>query len=84
MRPWEELSKDKVLEKLSNYKRDKRLQGFLRFKVRNKLKKLKTATRQLKIGVNPTGDMRQILKVSNLIIPSHYIIQILTRYMVLA
>ena len=63
MTTWREMSRDNVLEKLSKYRKEKRLQGFLRFKLRSKLKKLKTATRQLQIGRNPPNEMRQILKV---------------------
>ena len=57
------LSRENVLEKLSKYRKDKRLQGFLRYKIRSQIKKLKTATRQMKIGQTPSSEMRQILKV---------------------
>ena len=63
MTNWKDMSKENVLSKLSNYRKDKRLQGFLRFKTRNRFKKLQTATRQLKIGRNPSNEMRQALQV---------------------
>ena len=65
MKFWEEIPKTKVLEKLSKYRNEKRLQGFLQHKIRNRFKRLKTAVRKLKLGVEPPNDVRNDFQVNS-------------------
>ena len=57
------VSKDYVLQRLAHYRKEKRLQGFLLHKSRNRFKKMKTEVRKLELGVLPSAKALEMIKV---------------------
>ena len=59
-----DITKDQAIAKLRFYKEQKRLQGFLRCKVRSQFTTMKTAVRKLELGKQPSPEESLKLKVS--------------------
>ena len=49
-----DLTVSKINEKIAQYRHQKRLQGFLQHKCRNKFGKLQSTVRKMKLGVAPS------------------------------
>ena len=54
----------KINNKIAHYRQQKRLQGFLQFKCKNKFRKLQSTVRKMKLGVALSPADRKHLQVS--------------------